>query len=247
MTILITGSTSGIGYALAQQLAQDGADLILLGRRNPSELESSFFTDDRYIQVDLAHPRASETVVTELDKRGVQQINILIHNAGTGYFGDIATQSPQSIATVIDVNLTAPVLLTHALLSKLTVAKGKIVLISSVVANLPAPDYAVYAASKAALDEFCDNLRIELKAQGITVQVIHPGATQTDMHSKLGIPAERMDTSKFPSAETVAGQIIATINSKQSQATIGIPNKLMRFAGKHAAGLIDFAMKRSKA
>ncbi len=246
ITTLITGATSGIGYELAQQLMQRGDQLVLIGRRDPSELDTAFFTTDRYCQVDIAAVDATSIIGKFLQDHNITQLDYLIHNAGTGYFGDIATQSAESIIEVIDVNLIAPMRLTHALLPMIQAAHGKIVLISSVVASLPAPEYAVYAASKAALNEFGDNLRIELRGKA-QVQVIHAGATQTEMHRKLGIPSERMDTSKFPSAESVAQKIIHAMNSNTTQKTIGIPNIIMRFAGKHLAGLIDFALKRSKA
>jgi short-subunit dehydrogenase len=120
-----------------------------------------------------------------------------------------------------------------------------VVFISSVVSSLPAPEYAVYAATKAALDSFAYNLRIELGDE-VAVQLIHPGATRTDMHRKAGIPPERMDTSKFPPPEQVAAQIADAIERGKPQVAIGATNKLMRWAGRNAAKLVDTVMMRGR-
>ncbi|MEL6309418.1 MAG: SDR family NAD(P)-dependent oxidoreductase [Chloroflexota bacterium] len=245
-TVLITGATGGIGHALAHIYAHQGHRLVLVGRRDRSELDQDFFTLENYCQVDLADASAAETITAFMDEQELPSVDILIHNAGLGYYGDIAQQDPANITTLVDVNLRAPIALTHALLPHLKRVGGKIVLISSVVANLPAPDYAVYAATKAALDEFGDNLRIELERDNVSVQIIHPGATRTDMHRKSGITAQDMDTSKFPSAEAVATDIATAIQSDSPEATIGKANQVMRWAGKHAAGLIDFALKQTR-
>ncbi|MGJ3240847.1 MAG: SDR family NAD(P)-dependent oxidoreductase [Anaerolineae bacterium] len=241
---LITGATDGIGLALARYYAQQGERLILIGRRERATLDGAFFTAERYCQADLARADCAQIIADCLEAQGINTLDRLIHNAGIGYFGAIADQTPEQIETVLAVNLRAPVLLTHRLLPHVRDASGQIVLISSVVASLPAPEYAVYAASKAALDEFGDNLRIELQGTGVAVQVIHPGATRTAMHSKIGIPPERMDTRRFPTPERVAEQIAEAIASRTPQRTLGIGNRLMRIAGKHIAGLIDFVMKR---
>lgn len=244
LRILITGATSGIGLELAQQYASRGHQLILVGRRDIDTLDSDFFTTERYCQADLAQAEAADIIAEFLNQQDIPMLDLLIHNAGVGYYGDIATQSVENIETLVAVNLTAPVLISHRLLPYLHAKHSKIVLISSVVADLPAPDYAVYAATKAALDEFAYNLRIELDEDHIGVQVIHPGATRTEMHQKSGITPDVMNTSKFPSAESVAADIIAAIDSDKAQTTIGTPNKVMRFVGKHLDGLVDTAMKR---
>lgn len=242
-TILITGATGGIGRALAQIYHERGERLVLVGRRDPADLDADFFAPGRYCRADLTQPDAADTVRAFIDTQSIPNIDLLIHNAGVGSFGDIPDQPPDEIEMLTAVNFRAPVALTHALLPYL--AGGKIVFISSVVSSLPAPEYAVYAATKAALDGFAYNLRIEL-ADEIAVQLIHPGATRTDMHKKAGIPPERMDTSKFPPPEVVAPQIVSAIESDKPQVAIGTANKLMRWAGRNAAKLVDTVMMRGQ-
>lgn len=241
-TILITGATNGMGQALAHLYHERGERLVLVGRRSLNHLNDHTLTPDTYIETDLSQSQAAQTIADWLTARGIDQLDVLIHNAGLPYFGAIDEQSVDNILDLTAVNLTAPVMLTHTLLPRLKAAKGKVVFISSVAAALPAPEYAVYVATKAALDGLAYNLRIELDDE-VDVQLIHPGATQTDMHRKAGIPAERMDTSKYPTAAEVAAQIAQAVDGEKEQVTIGFANKLMRFAGKHAARLVDVAMK----
>jgi len=87
---------------------------------------------------------------------------------------------------------------------------GRVIFIGSVAAALPAPDYAVYGATKAALEGFARSLRVELRGR-VGVQVIHPGATRTGMHAKAGAPLERMGWTDFPPPERAARQIVRAI------------------------------------
>lgn len=243
-TTLITGATSGIGLALARLYAARGHTLLLLGRKAPADLDSAFFTPARYIQADLAQPQPEATVTAQLAERGITQLDMLVHNAGVGYYGTVAAQDPANIEALVATNVSAPIALTHALLPQLRAAAGRIVFISSVATALPTADYAVYTASKAALDGFANNLRLEL-GDAVRVQLLHPGATRTDMHRKIGITPEVMDTSKFTPPEVVAEQIAAAIAANSPQRALGFSNQVLRWAGIHAAGLIDGMMKRS--
>lgn len=243
-TILITGATSGIGYELARYYAERGARLILIGRKDPAELDPEFFTPQRYCQADLSQPDAAERVLAFVNRQRIGALDVLVHNAGIGYYGSVTDQPAESVEQLVAVNLRAPVALTHGLYPCLQSAdRPKLVFISSVAAALPTPDYTVYAATKAALDGLAKNLRIEF--DDIDVQLIHPGATRTDMHRKSGVPAGELDTSKYPSAAEVAVQIADVIESNRSQAAIGWTNKLLRWAGTHAARLVDVGMRRA--
>ncbi|MEM6530648.1 MAG: SDR family NAD(P)-dependent oxidoreductase, partial [Chloroflexota bacterium] len=231
---------------LAKIYAQRGDRLLLVGRRPHSDLDSDFFTVERYIHADLDQPDAAERIAAHMDAYGVTTLDRLIHNAGTGYYGRVAEQTPDNITAVVDVNFAAPVAITHRLLPHLKAAHGRVVFISSVVSSVPTADYAVYTATKAALDGFAYNLRIE-HGDEITVQVMHPGATRTDMHRKIGITPADMDTSKFPLPEDVAAQIAAAVDRDARKAVIGGTNKVLHWAGEHAAWILDPLMKRSAA
>ncbi len=240
-TILITGATDGLGLALARRYRAQGSVVLMVGRRPPSALDPAFFTLESYCQADLALPDAPQRVVAWLDAQGIPALDLLIHNAGLGYVGDLGSQDPDNLRALVDVNLWAPIALSHALFPRLQRAQARCVFISSVAADLPGPRYAVYTATKAALDGFARNWRAELRADGsgVTVQVIHPGAVRTAMHAKSGADPAALGWERFPPPEDVAAAIEAAILRSPRDATIGAANRLARSAGRSVPGVVD--------
>lgn len=223
--ILITGATSGLGLAMAEQYAQTaGVKLFLTGRQSSPPLTAPH----SYCQADLSQPAAAETIAHWLAEQGVTHLHRLIHNAALGQYGDIGAFPAAQILELVQVNLKTPLALTHTLLPLLQPAGGKIIFVSSVASVLPTADYALYTATKAAVDGLARNLRIELDGK-VTVQLLHPGATNTGLHPKLGIPAEKMNWKKFPPAAQVARQMVQAIEQNQKlHTTIGLGNQLLR-------------------
>jgi short-subunit dehydrogenase len=234
-TVLITGATDGIGLALARIYVARGAQALLLGRRPAGELDPRLFTPERYLQVDLARPELAATVLrTALHERGIARIDRLIHNAALGAYGPPGSVAPDAIADLLAVNVTAPIALTHAALPAVLQAGGAVVFVSSVAAALPTPDYAIYTASKAALEGFARSLRVELGRRA-RVQVIRPGATRTQFHAKSGVPAGRLRAERFPAPDRVAAAIYRAIESGRREATIGWLNRVAWALGRFAA------------
>ena len=229
-TVLITGGTDGLGLALARRYRAQGSVVLMVGRRPVAALNPALFTPENYCQVDLALPDAAPRVAAWLDARGIRALDLLIHNAGIGYVGDLERQEPDNIRALVDVNLWAPVALSHALFPCLQRAQARCVFISSVAADLPGPRYAVYTATKAALDGFARNWRAELRADGsgVTVQMIHPGAVRTAMHAKSGADPAALGWERFPPPEDVAADIEAAILRSPRDVTIGAANRLAR-------------------
>ncbi len=242
--ILITGATDGLGRELARLYSSQGATVFALGRRPFADLSTMPFERNTYIQADLAQPNAAEIVRDFFEERGIDQLDLVIHNAGMGYHGATAEQSPDNIDALLTVNLWTPIALTHALLPLLRRANGKLLFVSSVVAGLPAPDYAVYSATKAGLDGFARALRVELAGE-VAVQIVRPGAIQTGMHAKMGLTTAEMDWRKFPTAEDVAKKVVSAEASSRHTRTIGFGNGVLYQAGRLLSGPLDFFMRRS--
>lgn len=242
-TIFITGATDGIGLALARHY-RHRATLLLLGRRPFAQtpLVAEFQADD-YCRVDLSRPDCADVVADWLRRCRVDRIDTLLHNAATGYVGHTAEQTPVSIRDLTAVNLHAPITLTHRLLPLLPHPHGKIVFISSVVAALACPNYAVYGATKSALDGFARNLRLELRGRA-QVLLISPGATRTGMHAKSGLTRQMNNWDNFAPADVVARQIAQAIERGRPATTIGWSNRLLRWGGRHVGGLFDAAMRK---
>ena len=107
---------------------------------------------------------------------------------------------------------------------------------------MPAPDYAVYAATKAALNGFARSLGLEGRGT-IRVQTLTPGAIRTDMHAKSGVPAGTFDTSSFPTAAGVAAQLHRAIEEDDVGRAFGTSTKLLRFAGRYLTEVLDGVMR----
>ncbi len=238
-TVLITGATDGIGRALAKIYRKRGYRLVLVGRRTLDTLNDPLYTKATYCRTDLSQNDCTNRVCEFLNAQKIDAIDLAIQNAGTGYFGSIAEQSAESIREITAVNLMAPLRLTHALMPYLKKTNGKLVLIGSIAHAFPCPDYAVYAASKEALNTLGRNLQIE---SDINVQIIHPGATRTGLHRKIGMDNEK--TKGFPSAEKIARKITQAIDRRRFVATIGWGNAWARFLGRYCEGIIN-AMVRA--
>ncbi|MDZ4289971.1 MAG: SDR family NAD(P)-dependent oxidoreductase [Prosthecobacter sp.] len=190
-TAIITGASSGLGVEFARQLAPEARALILVARRLEA-LEA--------VKTDLisAHPNLRVEVVaadlaTDAGRADLlawvagsplgKDLNLLINNAGLGDYGTVASATAERLRAQIEVNITAVVLLSHALLPHLRrdpEAPAGILNVSSLASMAPMPDLAVYAASKAFVTSFSEALNIELAAEHIVVSYVCPGPTPTN-------------------------------------------------------------------
>ncbi len=252
--VLITGATDGLGLELARAYSKQGRRLILLGRRAMPQGDP-LFTKENYLRLDLTQSDCAKKVTDFLKARNIDRLSLCIMNAGTGYYGPASEQSLESIRDIVTVNLLAPMRLTRALLPFVAPGEsavsesgngnraGKIAFISSVMSSLPCPLYAVYGATKAGLDGFARNLRVEQKGRARIV-LVRPGAIRTDMHRKLGMPLGEIKHDKFPPADQVAPKIIRYLESGGESTVIGAGNKILRFAGTNLRGLFRIILRK---
>lgn len=185
---IITGAGSGIGRRLAAEFGGRHARLLLVGRREEplretAELVRAAGGDADVLAVDITEPGAPEHVVETAVRQG--PLDLLVNNAGNVRAGHLTDLPEADIRAMIDLNLTAPVLLTRAALPSLRDAaagRGALVLdVSSGIALTGLPFYIVYAAAKAGIAHFGEALRRELHGSGVHVATAYPGATDTDM------------------------------------------------------------------
>ena len=185
---VITGAGSGIGRALAVEFGSRGAQLLLVGRRREAleetaELVTAAGGGATVLAIDVTGSDAPDRIVAAAVENGA--IDLLINNAGNVRAGSLDEIEEADIHSMIDLNLTAPILLTRAALPSLRAAgseRGSIVLnISSGIALVGLPFYTVYAATKSGLAHFGEALRREVHGTGIHVATLYPGATATPM------------------------------------------------------------------
>lgn len=180
---VVTGASSGIGEALAIELASRGYNLLLVARRTDlmdalaEDLAARFGIVAEVRGVDLADRHEREKLRKELVDR---DIAILCNNAGIATFGPLSGLDPDYERAQVDLNAVAVHDLTLAVLpSMLERGSGGILITGSAAGNMPVPNNATYAATKAFVNSFSESLRGELKGSGVHVTLLAPGPIRT--------------------------------------------------------------------
>src|SRR5687768_8857487 len=213
-TVVLTGGTAGIGAALANMLRLQVDRVIVIGRRA---------TGEDSIVVDLQRRDAPANIESGLRRLGANRWDLLIHNAAMGWVGAIPDQTSADIRGILEVNVWAPIALTHRLLP-LASPNARVVFVSSAAAHLPCPDFAVYAASKAAVESFARSLRAE--RIGVEIQMLRPGATTTEMLTDADAARLGISRSRFSSAETTAARMVRPINGPPRWSSTDVPTRM---------------------
>lgn len=230
---LITGGTSGIGYELAKCFASDGYNLILVARSGQRLREVSDEFRQQGVEViplekDLFEPNAAKEVYEKIKASGIQ-VDALVNDAGQGERGRFHEVPLQRHLDLIQLDVVAVVTLTHLFLGDMIARRqGKILNLASVVAKTPAPEFAVYAASKAFVLSFSQALAKELEGTDITVTALVPGRTDTDFFYK----AHMGDTKEYQEHELANPADVArdgydALMSGESRIISGAENKMM--------------------
>ena len=188
-TALVTGVSSGIGYATARALAEQGWRVF--GTARPTS--TGFPEKVERIVLDVRDPASIDAAVRQvLEKAG--RIDLLVNNAGVGVTGAIEETSLEEARDLFEVNFFGAARLTQAVLPAMRAQKsGRIVFISSVLGFLPAPFMGFYAASKHALEGLAESLDHETRTLGIRIALVEPGWTRTGLDSNGAAAARRVD------------------------------------------------------
>lgn len=183
---LVTGASSGIGAALARQLAARGADLVITARREErlralaEELRAGHGVDVQVVVGDLAQPGAAETLYARTEGEG-RAIDLLVNNAGLGTWRPFVEVAWERHATTIQVNLVALTHLTHLFVPRMIERRrGHVMNVASIGAFTPCPGFAVYAATKAYVRNMTEALDHELRGTGVRALCVCPGGTRTE-------------------------------------------------------------------
>lgn len=194
--VIVTGAGSGIGRAVARSFADAGAKVLGVGRR--AEALAGTAAGHPSIATLVADVRAEDAadriVGAAVDRWG--GINVLVNNAGVFAAMPLAELDAARIADLTATTITAPSLLASAALPHLRKSRGAIVNISSTFGHRPLPGAAHYGAAKAALEQLTRSWALELAPDGIRVNAVAPGPTESEALAAAGLSAEAIDQVK---------------------------------------------------
>lgn len=230
---LITGAASGIGWVTADLFAQEGAIVILTDRAVDTlhqRVSSLQGPGDRHraIALDVTSEEDWMRAMPEIE-RDFGRLDVLVNNAGIGYFRSIAETTFQEWRDILAVNLDSVFLGTkHALPLLTRSGKGSIINVSSIRGQVAGPNVAAYSASKAGVRLFTKSTAIECAAagNGVRANSVHPGVIETPMSAqalddpaKLEKSLERIPIGRLGKAAEIASAIVFLASDESSYMT----------------------------
>lgn len=248
--IIITGASSGIGFALASELAQRGA-VLALGARNGQKLEEMVRDFSRRGVTSIAVPTdvSREDECRNLVQKTVEafgRVDVLINNAGISMRALFEDLDLKVLHQLMDVNFWGTVYCTKYALPHLLQSRGSVVGIISIAGYIGLPGRTGYAASKFAIRGFLDTLRCENRKKGLHVLVAAPGFTSSNIRN-LSLTADGTpqgttprDEGKMMTAEEAARRIVRAIEKrKRSLILTFLEGKFTVFLNKFCPSLVD--------
>ncbi|MCW4352549.1 SDR family oxidoreductase [Hoyosella sp. YIM 151337] len=230
---LVTGPTSGLGAGFARHLAEAGHDLVLVARDKDrlEELAGELHAagaDSEVIQADLSTAAGRDEVL----RRARHGIDFLVNNAGFGTSGEFWTAPPEVLQAQLDVNVTAVMQLTRAVLPDMIKAgRGTIINVAS-VAGLLAGRGSTYSASKAYVISFTEGLTGGLQGSGVRIQALCPGFIRTEFHQRAGIDMASIPDFMWLDVDSVVRTSLDDLNKGKVISIPGIQYRALTGVGR---------------
>lgn len=228
-TVLITGASSGIGYEMATQLASKKMNLILVARTETklqqmkAELTAKYGILVYYFVADLSDVNAAKGLYKKVQQENLL-VTHLVNNAGVGNYGNFTETSLEEELNMIQLNVSSLVVLTKLFTKDMVSRKsGRIMNVSSLVAFLPFPYFAVYSATKAFVKAFSETLAAELEGTGVIVTSLYPGTVDTGFTTN-DMQSTNLHKSKPMHPKDVAAQGVKLLLSGKGKKVVGFQN-----------------------
>lgn len=215
--VFLTGASSGIGYTLAKKIAERGAELLLLGRdNNRLEQLQKELKNVTKVEIFPGNLQSKAYLAKIQEKIASDSFDMIINNAGLGWYGSFHELSLQEQMEEMDVNIHALVWITHIGVQTMLQKKirGTIVNVSSLASFFPTPGMAIYGATKAFVTSFSQAIHYELKETPISVLVSCPGMVDTKF-SKRASKGQSSFANRWSMQEEFAADAIMRQIDKQ--------------------------------
>jgi short-subunit dehydrogenase len=233
---VVTGASSGIGYELAKIFAKNNFDLLVAaedtGIADASNAFREIGVNVTTVQTNLATYEGVERLYTQIRLLG-RPVDAIAINAGVGVGGKFIENNLEEELNLMQLNIVSVVHLAKRVINDMVgMGRGKVLITSSLAAEMPGPYYAVYAASKAFVQSFSEAIRNELDGTGVTVTALQPGATETNFFHRANMedtPAG--EAKKADPAEVALDGFHALMNGKDHVVS-GVKNKIQAVVSK---------------
>jgi short-subunit dehydrogenase len=248
---IVTGASSGIGRAVALELAHNGVDVVVVARREDRlrELVAQIAPFGRKVEMvvgDITDPQTRQQALDAAQSK-LGGLDILVNNAGVGAMGLFEDADPQRVRRVMEVNFFALVEMTRGALPLLKQGVSPMVVnVSSILGHRGVPHSSEYSASKFAVQGFSEAIRAEFTRLGIDVLVISPGTTETEFFDRV---IERTAEPNWPkhkpiSAAEVARQVVVAIRAGRHEVIPYRWGRVLCWLNRLSPRLVDGMMAR---
>lgn len=230
-SVLVTGAGRGIGLAITERMSGRGWDVYATARSTDALHSLGRIPNVHAIPLDITDRHA----IAGLADRLPAALNGVVNNAGVIVNGPVEGLSLADLSWQLDVNVTAQIGVTQAVLPKIREGHGRVVFMSSVSGLITLPGAGAYSASKYAVESLADALRIELRPWQIPVSLIEPGPTRTDMWGDMLHDYDRMAAGLSEQHRELYAAHLAGNRKllERMQKFVGDPNKVVK-AVEHA-------------
>lgn len=248
---LVTGAASGIGRAIALELARQGTHLLVADRDQTGMAQTAELASELGVEVTTFYYDAEHTEeIVELAQFAASLpggIDILVNNAGVGYHGPTDRMEPANWDRMLGVNLHAPIRLTHELMPTLLCRRDVHILnVCSILGIVGMPKVCAYNTTKFGLVGYTESLRSEYGVQGVGVTALCPGLVRTNLFNS-SIPNGFEERKNPPlwmttTPERVAKVAVKAIRKNRGRVVMEPMACLMCFTKRFLPGLLDFAL-----
>jgi uncharacterized protein len=247
-TCLITGASSGIGEAIARELAARGYGLTLVARRAErlhalsAELSARHSIRVEAMPADLTDASSRSALPEKLAQAGLR-VDVLVNNAGIGSYGHFAELDSARELEQVRVICEAPVALCATFIPAMVArSAGAVIIISSTTGFQPTARYATYAAAKAFSLSFGQSLRAELRTRGVAVTTVCPGPVETPFFTSNHVEPVRLPKPMWTTAERVARDALRGVARNRRVVIPGLPMRALMLVSRASPASLQLSV-----